>query len=128
MGIGSRQLALRRAGSRLARDDAPSAEGRALIAAFLSLLAPGTGQLLLGRRRRGLMMLGASLAVVAGGVGVWRMDPLSMLALLARPAVLLALLVANLVLFGFRGFAVVDAYRLGRGGAGGAVRRSARRS
>lgn len=99
---------------------------RALGAAFISMLAPGTGHLYLGRRRRGVVMLGTTLAVVGGGLRVWLLDPVELLTLLVRPSVLLVLLAVDLLLLAFRLFAVVDAYRLGLAGQApvpGAARR-----
>jgi hypothetical protein len=89
---------------------------RALVAAFLSTLLPGVGQLYLGRRRRGALLLAVSLLVIAVGLRVWLMGSVFLLTLLVRPSVLLALLAVDAALLVFRLFAVLDAYRLGSPG------------
>ncbi len=89
---------------------------RAIRAGVLSALLPGAGQLYLGHKRRGLLLLGFGLLplvflgtlVVRGGG--------SMVSLVLRPSVLGALLVGNALLAAFRLFAVFDAYQLGREG------------
>jgi LCP family protein required for cell wall assembly len=78
----------------------------------LSCLVPGTGQLYLGRVRRGAAMVAVAAGCVLAGVASW--PGRSVLARFAvQPHWLLALLAANAALLAFRVFCVVDAYRLG---------------
>ncbi len=85
---------------------------RPFLAALLSAVVPGAGQLYAGRRVRGAAMVVVTAAIfVLAGV-LWVQGPLFLLRLLVRPSVLLGLLAANAVLLGFRAVAVVDAYRL----------------
>lgn len=91
---------------------------RAFRAGVLSALLPGAGQLYLGHRRRGLVLLGLGLVpLVAGGVVLGRSGG-STVSLMLRPSVLGALLVGNGLLAAFRLFVVFDAYQLGREGQG----------
>jgi polyisoprenyl-teichoic acid--peptidoglycan teichoic acid transferase len=93
------------------------------IAATLSLLVPGAGQLYAGARRRGLVLLGIGAALCLGVLAIAATRPLDLaLSLLGRP-LLAAVLVANLAFLALRVFAVVDAWRLGAAtrGAGAAV-------
>jgi polyisoprenyl-teichoic acid--peptidoglycan teichoic acid transferase len=90
--------------------------GRALIAALLSCLVPGAGQVYLGYRRRGTAMLVVTALCLAVAVAFWS-DPTAVSSMLVQPRALLALLVADLGLLVFRMVAVLDAYLLGtRGG------------
>jgi polyisoprenyl-teichoic acid--peptidoglycan teichoic acid transferase len=84
---------------------------RPLIAALLSCLVPGAGQLYLGHRRRGTLMLTVTVLCLAVGVGFWT-EPAAVSRMLVQPRALLALLVADLGLLGFRVVAVLDAYLL----------------
>jgi LCP family protein required for cell wall assembly len=87
--------------------------GRPLVAALLSCLVPGVGQLYLGYRRRGTAMLVVTVLCVAVAVGLWS-EPRAVSRMLLQPRALVALLVADLGLLLFRVVAVVDAYLLGR--------------
>ena len=86
---------------------------RPLVAALLSCLVPGAGQLYLGYRRRGAAMLVVTLLCVAVAAGLWN-EPTAVSRMLVQPRSLLALLVADLGLLVFRVVAVVDAYLLAR--------------
>jgi polyisoprenyl-teichoic acid--peptidoglycan teichoic acid transferase len=103
---------------------------RPLIAALLSCLIPGVGQLYLGYRRRGTAMLVVTVLCLAVAVGLWS-EPTAVSRMLVQPRALLALLVADVGLLVFRVVAVLDAYLLAtRSGprtatAGGAWRRGA---
>ena len=82
------------------------------MAAFLSFLLPGLGQIYAGRLGRGIAMAVPILAVatvtlIVAGTGWSRV-----LDLLVRTEVLVLLLVANVVLFAYHVAAVVDAHRL----------------
>jgi LCP family protein required for cell wall assembly len=92
----------------------PSRERRQspLVAALLSCLVPGAGQLYLGERRRAAAMLTVTALCLAVAVGLWS-DPTAVSRMLVQPRALLALLVADLGLLLFRVVAVLDAYLLG---------------
>ncbi|MFH1104035.1 MAG: LCP family protein [Actinomycetota bacterium] len=97
--------------------------GRALAAAAMSLVVPGTGQWFAGRRRRALPFLAVSavLAVVVV-VGAARGEVFA-LRLLVQPRWLTALIVLNVAVGLFRLAASIDAYRVAAVGtpAGSAV-------
>jgi LCP family protein required for cell wall assembly len=84
---------------------------RPLLAALLSCLIPGTGQLYLGHRRRGTAMLVVTVLFLAVGIGLWS-DPAALSRIAVQPRALLALLVADAGLLVFRVVAVLDAYLL----------------
>ena len=84
-----------------------------IVAATLSLLVPGAGQLYAGARRRGLVLLGIAAALCLGVLALVATGPLGIaLSLLGGP-LLAAVLIANLAFLALRVFAVVDAWRLG---------------
>jgi polyisoprenyl-teichoic acid--peptidoglycan teichoic acid transferase len=87
--------------------------GRPLVAALLSCLVPGVGQLYLGYRRRGVAMLVVTVLCLAVAVGLWS-EPSAVSRMLLLPRALLALLVADAGLLVFRVVAVIDAYLLAR--------------
>jgi LCP family protein required for cell wall assembly len=97
----------------------PSRRNRHL-ATLLSSVWPGLGQLALGARRAGLALalppLGLLVLAVAAALAP---DRLSRVALLLDPAVLASLLVAELLLLGWRLVATADAFRRGEGRLGG---------
>jgi polyisoprenyl-teichoic acid--peptidoglycan teichoic acid transferase len=83
-----------------------------LVAAALSLLVPGAGQIYAGARQRGLVLLGIAAALCLGVLAVLATGLLGLaLSLLGRP-LLAAVLIANLAFLALRVFAVVDAWRL----------------
>lgn len=86
---------------------------RRLLRSLLSAVLPGTGQMVGGFTRRGLVMLALALLLLAI-VLVMRLTRWDlMLSWAVRPSVILGLLAFNVVLLGFRLFAVADAYRAG---------------
>jgi len=89
-----------------------SAAPRPFLAALLSAVVPGAGQLYAGRRVRGAVMVAVTAAIFLLAGVLWVQGPVFLLKLLVRPPVLLGLLAANAVLLGFRAVAVVDAHRL----------------
>jgi LCP family protein required for cell wall assembly len=93
------------------RPPARDRRGRPLIAALLSCLLPGAGQLYLGYRRRGVAMLVITALCLAVAVGLWS-EPAAVSRMLVQPRALLALLVADVGLLVFRIVAVLDAYLL----------------
>jgi polyisoprenyl-teichoic acid--peptidoglycan teichoic acid transferase len=97
----------------VARDPVGRRGGRGLLAAAASAIVPGAGQLAVGRRRRGLVLLGVTL-MLAGALA-WlgsRPTPI-LLGLVVRPGAIGTLFAANIVLLTYRIAAVVDAYRIG---------------
>lgn len=94
---------------------APMADaGRGRVTAgVLSLLVPGAGHAYVGARRRAVLLLSASALVAAGLLGLARRTDTLLDHLDAR--VLVAFLVLDLALLGFRLFAILDSWRLGRG-------------
>lgn len=92
----------------------PAAERAArspLVAALLSALVPGAGQLYAGQRRRGWILLAVSALLIVGAV-VWAAgDPIAVAKLAFEPDVLRGLLFADAALLAFRAWAAWDAYR-----------------
>lgn len=93
---------------------APGRRPNAYLAAALSALLPGAGQLYAGRRRRGWVMLGISAA--AALPAVWWLARAHLgrglldAALSVEPRRLILLVVADAVLLAWRAFAAGDAY------------------
>jgi LCP family protein required for cell wall assembly len=82
-----------------------------LVAALLSCLLPGAGQLYLGRRGRGWAMIAVTVGCLAMAVGLLS-EPTALSRMVVQPGALLALLIADVGLLVFRAVAVVDAYLL----------------
>ncbi|MDP9482300.1 MAG: LCP family protein, partial [Chloroflexota bacterium] len=92
----------------------------ALVAAALSGLVPGLGQLWAGSARRALIVaLPVVLAIGALAAVVATSDRLTLLEALLSPDALTAFLGANALLLAYRVLAMVDAYRLARRRWGG---------
>ena len=91
----------------------PGGRGRSpLVAATLSLLVPGAGQLYVGARRRGFVLLGIAAALCLVVLAVIASGPVGLaLTLFGRP-LLAAVLAANLVFLALRVFAIFDAWRV----------------
>ncbi|HEU4399767.1 MAG TPA: LCP family protein [Actinomycetota bacterium] len=89
----------------------PGRARRPLLAALLSCLLPGAGQLYLGHRRRGWTMVAITVGCLAIAVGLLS-EPTALSRMVVQPGALLALLVADVGLMAFRAVAVVDAYLL----------------
>jgi hypothetical protein len=88
------------------------------VAALLSTLIPGAGQLYAGRTARGVAMLLVTAMTLAAIPALWGAGSLFLLTFLVRPWVLALLLALDLLALAFRLYAVTDAYRL----AGGRMR------
>jgi LCP family protein required for cell wall assembly len=88
-----------------------------VVAGLLSLLFPGVGQLYVGARRRGLILIAASAALIFGALALAASRPLGLASHLLGPRLLAIALVANLALLAFRLFAIFDAWRWGHGAA-----------
>jgi polyisoprenyl-teichoic acid--peptidoglycan teichoic acid transferase len=90
------------------------------VAALLSALWPGLGQLAVGARRSGLLLALPPLVMLAVIVAaLFTRDRVSLLSVFLDPGVIAALLVAQLALVVWRILAVADAFRRGSGPARG---------
>src|SRR3990170_4625447 len=89
----------------------PPRRRSATLAATLSFVVPGLGQLALGSVRRGLLYLLPVAALVAFAAAGAAADPVRFLASLVRPDVLVGVFILNLCLFAWRSLASVDAWR-----------------
>ena len=85
------------------------------VAATLSFILPGLGQLTSGGRRRGLLVMVPAAAVFVGGVAVGVAGPAAVADVLLRPEMLVAFLALNVALAAYHVIAIVDAFRLARG-------------
>jgi polyisoprenyl-teichoic acid--peptidoglycan teichoic acid transferase len=97
-----------------AADVARPAGPRGVSCAALSLVLPGAGQIHGGARARGAVMLGIVAALLAGALALARQDTVFLVGQALRTDVLLGALAANGAILLFRGYAIVDAWRLGR--------------
>lgn len=88
--------------------------GAPSIAALLSFVLPGLGQLWLGARRRGIVFALPAAALVVVLVAMASLSWQTVLGFLVRPETLLAILVLNVVLTLYHAAAVADAFRLAR--------------
>lgn len=85
----------------------------AVLAAALSFIWPGLGQVWAGARRRALLFAAPMMLLVVVAVLVVIVQGKARAAgLLIQPSVLLALLAVNLAVLAYRVFAIVDAYRV----------------
>ncbi len=85
----------------------------AVIAAALSFIWPGLGQAWVGARRRALLFaVPIMLLVVAAVLFLLAEGKTRTVLLLLPPGVLIALMIGNVALLGYRAAAIVDAYRL----------------
>lgn len=84
----------------------------AFTAAFLSLLFPGLGHAYGGAWGRALAFAAAPLLLLSLGAGLALSLRLELLGFLVQPAVLALILVADVVAFGYRAVAAVDAWRV----------------
>jgi LCP family protein required for cell wall assembly len=86
------------------------------VAASLSALWPGLGQLAVGARRTAVVLALPPVVLLALAIGaIASPDRVSRLATLLNPDVIAALLLAELLLLAWRLIAVGDAYRRGKG-------------
>jgi LCP family protein required for cell wall assembly len=85
---------------------------RPFTAGFLSMLLPGAGQLYLGERRRGAVLLAIAALVGVGLIGVAESRREELVGTLDE-RVLVGFLLVDAALLGFRLFAVVDAWLAG---------------
>ena len=87
------------------------------LAAFLSFVAPGTGQLLTGRIRAGLLFLAPLVVTIAALVALWGADRGELVALVLQPGVLAALVILDVAFLVWRAAAIVDAWWSGSASA-----------
>ncbi len=76
----------------------------------MSAIVPGAGQTYAGRVRRGLILLGIDAVLLTLAV-IFTLDRLGVIKAAFKPRFLSALMVGNIVLFGYRIWAADDAYR-----------------
>jgi LCP family protein required for cell wall assembly len=93
-----------------------------MVAALLSFLLPGLGQLYAGRVLRGVALAVPTLAAVAIVLVVAGAGWSRVLDLIVRPEVLVLLLLTNAVLFAYHLAAIVDAHRVAAARSGGTHR------
>lgn len=84
------------------------------IAALLSALIPGLGQLRLGARRRGLLIALPFFGVLVLGAALAIADPHGAIQTILRPGAISAILALVVVLGAYHLATVLDAFRLGR--------------
>lgn len=82
-----------------------------LLAALLSALVPGLGQLYSGRRRLGAVALATTAALLLVAMAAARLGPIGLVPLLLRPSVLVGLLALDVGLTLLRLGCVIDAFR-----------------
>ena len=88
------------------------------VAAGLSFLLPGLGQVSAGAARRGLLVALPAVAVFVGAAGIVSAGPTDVASVLFRPEVLLGLLALNIALTVYHLGAIIDAFRTARSGPG----------
>ena len=81
-----------------------------ILAAVLSFLVPGTGQLLTGRLLAGLLFLSPVIVAVVAAVVASGGDRGRLLGYLVQPGVLLGIVILDGVLLAWRALAIVDAW------------------
>ena len=91
-----------------------SGRGRRLLQALLSTLVPGAGQMAGGASARGTILLAVVGVLLVLVLVVATVGRDLVLPWVVRPGVLVALLLVNVLLLGFRLYAVIDAYLTGR--------------
>lgn len=89
----------------------PKPSGRASVAALLSALIPGLGYAYLGRSRRAYFLFVIDFLIAASALVVFLWFRFEALRAFFDTNLLIALLGVNLVLFVYRGWAVIGAYR-----------------
>lgn len=90
---------------------------RPVLAAFASAVVPGMGQLLTGETRRGWVLIGIDVGLLATLV-IFFNDRVDVLTAAVEPSALAMLMILNIVLLGYRVWAADDAYRTARRRAG----------
>ncbi len=86
---------------------------RVALAAALSVLLPGLGHLLVGRTRKGLVLLSVTVASLLLALMIIPKEPFAALAMFTQPRNLVVVLIADLSFLVFRCYAVVDVIRGG---------------
>ena len=84
--------------------------GHPILAAFLSALIPGAGQLYARRPIRALVFFGPTILLFGGAYAFYDLGTIGMAGLLVRPSFLTGLLVLDVVLLAWRFTAVIDAF------------------
>jgi TM2 domain-containing membrane protein YozV len=81
-----------------------------LAYSMLSAVIPGTGQIMAGYRRRGIVMLVVTCLLVVAGILIYQQGLSTIISWLVQPRFLVTIFVANVVVSLFRIGAVIDAY------------------
>lgn len=89
-----------------------SGEARPGLAAALSALIPGAGQWYTGHPGRAALVASPLVLLFVASAIAWQGGAVGILEWIVRPSVLWGLLAVNVLLLGWRLFAVIDAYRL----------------
>jgi LCP family protein required for cell wall assembly len=84
------------------------------VAAFLSFVLPGLGQIAVGAIRRGLILGVPLVAVIVLGIVLFLFDKSGLVGAIVRPEVVLGLVILDLLLGLIHFIAIGDAYRLAR--------------
>ena len=92
--------------------DHPRRARSGLVAAILSFLVPGLGQLWAGARRRAGLFLVPVIVLALGATAILARGQGYLVGVVLQPQVLLGLVVLNVALVAFRALAILDAYRL----------------
>ncbi|MCZ7532861.1 MAG: LCP family protein [Acidimicrobiia bacterium] len=87
-----------------------SSSSKPLLAAIASAIVPGVGQLIVGDRRKGTILIGIDLAILVG-LYLYMGDALTLAKLWLQPSQLAMMMIGNIVLLGYRIWAADDAYR-----------------
>ncbi|MGI9646881.1 MAG: DUF6677 family protein [Acidimicrobiia bacterium] len=90
----------------------PDRSRQPAIAAILSALVPGAGQLYAGERRRGLIFLAITGVIGILAIILWLQGKVFLAKQVFKPTVLGGILVADLALLAFRAFSAYDAWRV----------------
>lgn len=91
------------------------------LAALASALIPGVGQFIAGDARKGRMLIAADILILAA-IAFFLHDEVSVLTAWVRPTSLALMMVANILLLGYRIWAADDAYRIAKGRAPASVK------
>jgi len=84
-----------------------------IVAAIASAIVPGAGQLIVGNRRRGSVLIGIDIAILVA-LYLYMGDSLTLAKLWLQPDQLALMMIGNIVLLGYRIWAADDAYRIGK--------------
>ncbi|MGI9585704.1 MAG: LCP family protein [Acidimicrobiia bacterium] len=101
----------------------PPSPTKPWLAAIASALIPGVGQFLAGDSRRGRILIIIDVVILAVLMFLFR-DKVTVLKAWIQPTSLALMMVANILLFGYRIWAADDAYRTAKGRSGDSAKPS----